>query len=119
MTRARAIAVAIVLRVIVGAAPVLAGQQVYIYSVVHPFYGEIGTLTDTVDRSSDVLRINSRMRIAGDLLGVVVYRHESDTTEIMRNGRLISLQSVIEKDGQHLEVHGEAQGDQFVVNATA
>jgi len=33
--------------------------------------------------------------------------------------RLVSLQSVTEKDGQRLEVHGEAQGDQFVVNATA
>jgi hypothetical protein len=119
MAPAKSIAVAMGLSVIVSTTPVLAGQQVYIYSVVHPFYGEIGTLTDTVERSSDVLRIDSRMRIAVDLLGVVVYRHESDTTEIMRNGRLISLQSVIEKDGQHLEVHGEAQGDQFVVNATA
>jgi len=119
MAPAKSIAVAMGLSVVVSATPVLAGQQVYIYSVVHPLYGEIGTLTDTVDRGSDVLRIDSRMRIAVDLLGVVVYRHESDTTEIMRNGRLISLQSVIEKDGQHLEVHGEAQGDQFVVNATA
>jgi hypothetical protein len=119
MTRARAIATAIVLSVIVGAAPALAGQQVYIYSVVHPFYGEIGTLTDTVDRSPEVMRIDSRLRIAVELLGIVVYREESDTTEIMRGNRLVSLQSVTEKDGQHLEVHGEAQGDQFVVNATA
>src|SRR5882724_9076432 len=119
MTRARAIAVAIVLSVIVGAAPALAGQQVYIYSVVHPFYGEIGTLTDTIDRSPEVMRLDSRLRIAVELLGIVVYREESDTTEIMRGDRLVSLQSVTEKDGQHLEVHGEAQGDQFVVNATA
>jgi Family of unknown function (DUF6134) len=119
MTPAKSIAAAMGLSVILSATPVLAGHQVYIYSVVHPLYGEIGTLTDTVDRSSEVLRIESLLRIAVGLLGVVVYRHESDTTEIMRNGRLISLQSVIEKDGQHLEVHGEAQGDQFVVNATA
>ena len=111
MTRATAIATAIVLSVIVGAAPALAGQQVYIYSVVHPFYGEIGTLTDTVDRSPEVMRIDARLRIAVELLGIVVYREESDTTEIMRGNRLVSLQSVTEKDGQHLEVHGEAQGD--------
>jgi Domain of unknown function (DUF6134) len=53
-----------------------------------------------------------------ELLGIVVYREESDTAEIMRGDRLVSLQSVTEKDGKHLEVHGEAQGDQFVVNAT-
>jgi hypothetical protein len=38
------------------------GQPVYIYSVVHPLYGELGTLTDTVDRNSDVLRIDARKR---------------------------------------------------------
>ena len=119
MTRATAIATAIVLSVIVGAAPALAGQQVYIYSVVHPFYGEIGTLTDTVDRSPEVMRIDSRLRIAVKLLGIVVYREESDTTEIMHGNRLVSLQSVSNKDGRYVEVHGEAQGDQFVVNATA
>ena len=63
MAAALAIPLWIVLSVIVGAAPALAGQQVYIYSVVHPFYGEIGTLTDTVDRSPEVMRIDSRLRI--------------------------------------------------------
>jgi hypothetical protein len=107
------------LSVIAGATPALAGQQVYIYSVVHPVYGEIGTFTDTIDRSPEATRIDSRLRVVVKLLGIVVYRQDSDTTEIMRGNRLVSLQSVTEKDGEHLEVHGEAQGDQFVVNATA
>jgi hypothetical protein len=118
MTRASAIATVIVLSVIVGAAPALAGQQVYIYSVVHPFYGKIGTLTDTIDRSPEATRIDARLRIAVELLGIVFYRRESDITEIMRGDRLVLLQSVSEMDGRHLEVHGETQGDQFVVNAT-
>jgi hypothetical protein len=118
MTRARAIATVIFLSVIVGAAPTLAGQQVYIYSVVHPLYGKIGTLTDTIDRSPEVMRIDARLRIAVELLGIVFYRRESDITEIIRGDRLVLLQSVSEMDGRHLEVHGEAQGDQFVVNAT-
>ncbi len=37
----------------------------------------------------------------------------------MRDDRLVSLQSATKKDGEYLEVRGEAQGDQFVVNATA
>jgi hypothetical protein len=119
MTRARAIAVAMGLCVIAGAAPALAGKQVYTYSVVHPSYGNIGTLTNTVDRSPAAMRIDSRLRIAVKFLGIVVYRQESDTIEIMRGDRLVSLQSVTEKDGRRLEVHGEAQGDQFVVNGTA
>ncbi len=119
MTRARAIAIVIFLSAIVGAAPALAGQQVYTYSVVHPFYGKIGTLTDTIDRSPEATRIDARLRIAVELLGIVFYRRESDITEIMRGDRLVLLQSFSEMDGRHLEVHGEAQGDQFVVNATA
>jgi len=107
------------LSVIAGITPALAGPQVYIYSVVHPIYGEIGTFTDTIDRSPEATRIDSRLRIAVKFLGIVVYRQEANTTEIMRGNRLVSLQSATEKDGQHLEVHGEARGDQFVVTTTA
>jgi hypothetical protein len=48
MTPAKAFAVAMGFGVAMGATPALAGQQVYVYSVVHPLYGEIGTLRDTV-----------------------------------------------------------------------
>lgn len=118
MTRAVAIAGALGLSVIGGAAPALAGQQLYTYSVVHPIYGEIGTFTDTVDRNPEATRIDAHLRVAVTILGVVAYREESDTTEVLRGNRLVSLQSVTNKDGRHLEVHGEAQGDQFMVNAT-
>ena len=100
------------------AAPALAGQLVYTYAVRHPFYGEIGTFTDTIDRDPETLRIDGRLRIAVKFLGIVVYRQESDITAILRDDRLVSLQSVTKKEGEHLEVRGEAQGDQFVVNAT-
>jgi Domain of unknown function (DUF6134) len=121
MTRARTIAAtisAIGLSVLTGGMPALAGQQVYIYAVVHPLYGKIGTLTDTIERGQEETRIDSHLRIAVKLLGIVVSRQETDTTEIMRGNRLISLQSITEKDGQHFEVHGNAQGGQFVVNTT-
>jgi Family of unknown function (DUF6134) len=119
MTRAMAIAGALGLSVMGSAAPALAGQQVYTYSVVHPIYGEIGTFTDMIDQNPEATRIDARLRIAVKILGVVAYREESDTTEVLRGNRLVSLQSVTDKDGRHLEVHGEARGDQFMVNATA
>ncbi len=118
MRPARAIAVATGLLIIGGALPALAGQKVYTYSILHPFYGHIGTLTDTINRGPEVTRIDSRLRIAVKVLGVVGYRQESDTTEIMRGDRLISLQCVTRQDGQQFELHGEASGGQFVVNGT-
>lgn len=105
--------------VIAGVAPALAGPEVYTYSVVHPIYGDIGTLTDTIDRTPETTRIDARLRIAVKFLGFVVSRQTTDTTEIMNGDRLVSLQSVTEKDGRHLEVHGEIQSDKFVVTTTA
>ena len=95
------------LSVIAGAAPALAGAEVYTYSVLHPVYGKIGTLTDTIDRNSETTRIEARLRIAVKFLGIVVMRQTTDTDEIMLGDRLVSLQSVTERDGQHSEVHGE------------
>ena len=119
MTRSMAITIVIAFCGLAGAKPALADQQVYVYSIIHPFYGEIGTFTDTIEHTSEVTRINSRLRVAVSLLGIVVYRQESDITEIMRGARLVSLQSVTDKDGVRVEVHGKAQGGQFLVNATA
>ena len=95
-----------------------ADQEVYVYSIIHPTYGDIGTLTDTISRGPETTRIVSRLRIAVKFLGIVVSRQESDTTEIMRGNRMISLESVTEKDRRHLKVHGVVQGDEFVVKTT-
>ena len=114
----KAFFVAAALALLPGARPVWAGQQVYVYAVLHPSYGRIGTLTDTVDRSPDAMRVNQRLRVTVQLLGVVVYREQSDITEIMRGDRLVSLESVTERNAKHTEVHGKAEGDQFVVDAT-
>jgi hypothetical protein len=101
------------------APPAPAGQLVYTYAVLHPLYGEIGTFTDTIDRQPETMRIDGRLRVAVKFLGIVLYRQDSDITAIMRDDRLVSLESVTKKGGEFLAVSGEAQGDQFVGNATA
>jgi hypothetical protein len=100
------------------AEPTGGGQRVYVYAVMHPVYGEIGTYTDTIDRGPGTIRIDGCLRISVKVLGLVAYRMESDTTEILRGDRLISLRSATDKDGERLEVRGEARGDQFFVNGT-
>jgi hypothetical protein len=119
MTRARAAALGLALSALVGATPALAEQQMYTYSVMHPIYGQIGMLTNTINRDPEGMRIDAHLRITVELLGIVFYHQETDITEIMRGNRLVSLQSVSDKDGRHSAVHGEIQGDQFVVKTTA
>src|SRR5215475_7197202 len=104
---------------VLGAAPASAEPQVYVYTVLHPTYGRIGTLTDTVDRSEDKTQIESKLRVAVELMGVTLFRQRSDVTEVMEGDRLIWLHSVTDKGDKHLEVHGKAEGGKFVVDATA
>lgn len=102
-----------------GAPPAQAEPQVYVYTVLHPTYGRIGTLTDTVDRSEDKTQIESKLRVAVELMGVTLFHQHSDVTEVMEGDRLISLHSITDKGDKHLEVHGKAEGGKFVVDGTA
>lgn len=99
--------------------PASASQQVYTYAVIHPVYGEIGTFTDTIDCTADLTRIDTHLRVAVRVLGIVAYREESDTTEVLQGNRLVTLLSSTNKDGTHIDVRGKAQGERFLVTATS
>ncbi|MFI5022972.1 MAG: DUF6134 family protein [Alphaproteobacteria bacterium] len=67
--------------------------------------------------SDGITRIDSQLRIAVKILGIVVHREEGDRTEIFRGDRLVSLRAVTITNGTRLDVRGEAQGDHFVVTS--
>jgi len=106
-----------VLGILTAAIPARAQERAYSYSVVHPFYGTIGTFTESIVRSGDTTRIDSHVRVAVRILGIVVHREEADHTEIFRGDRLVSLQSATTTNGTRIDVRGEAQGDHFVVTS--
>src|SRR5262249_23636708 len=70
-------------------------------------------------RTTDKTQIDSHLRVAVEIMGVVIFRQQSDITEIMRGDRLVSLHSVTDKGGKHLEVHGKVEGGRFMVDATS
>ena len=96
MRLARAFAVAAGL-LLPGAGPVLAAEQVqvYVYAVMHPSYGRIGTRTDTVDRSADTMRVDSRLRVEvppGSTLPQIagaIARQGSDRLAVITTGTLL------------------------------
>jgi hypothetical protein len=98
-------------------APASAGQQSYNYVVAHPTYGKIGTYTDTVTQDKESMRIDTRLRVAVRVFGIVVHREEADRTEIWSGDRLVSFHSVTTTNGKTLLVDGAARGDEFVVNS--
>jgi len=99
------------------AIPASGQERVYSYSVVHPFYGTIGTYTQDIARSGGTTRIESHVRVAVKILGIVVHREEGDHVEIFHGDRLVTLQSVTTTNGTRIDVQGEAHGDHFVVTS--
>jgi hypothetical protein len=101
---------------IASAAPSCAAQ-VYSYTIEHPTYGEIGSYTDTIEKSGDTMRIDTRLRVAVKVLGIVLHREEADRTELWKGDRLVSFHSVTTTNGKPIEVRGEARDNGFVITS--
>jgi len=104
-----------VLALLAGAIPAFAQEKIYSYSIVHPSYGTIGTFTESIARSNGTTRIDSHVRVAVKVLGILVHQEDGDHTEIFRGDRLVSLRGTTITNGKRLDVRGEAQGEHFVV----
>jgi hypothetical protein len=106
-----------VVALLTGAVPANAQERTYSYTVVHPTYGTIGTFTERIARSDGTTRIDSHVRVAVRILGIVVHREEGNHIETFRGDRLVSLQSATITNGTRVDVRGEAQGGHFVVTS--
>lgn len=99
------------------ATPASAAVDTYEYRVEHPTYGDIGTYVNVVRKTGDETEVSTDLRVAVKILGIVVYREEAHRSEHWRNDKLLSFESVTVSNGNKIEVHGEAQGTGFVINA--
>jgi hypothetical protein len=97
--------------------PASAEPKTYTYSVEHPIYGVIGTYTDKVEVNGDTRRIDTSLRVAVKILGIVVYREEADRTEEWRGARLELFHGVTTVNGKQIDISGKAQGEGFVITA--
>ncbi|HEX3365658.1 DUF6134 family protein [Phenylobacterium sp.] len=102
-----------------GASPVVAktSPQIYSYAVTHPVYGAIGTYDRSSDEADGLTRAEAHLRIAVRVLGVVVRRETADQTEVWRDHRLISFQSLNSTNGRRSTISGAAGGDRFAVTS--
>src|SRR5450755_3809346 len=100
-------------------ASLASAAQTYSYVVEHPTYGDIGTYADTIEKIGDTLRIDTRLRVAVKVLGIVVHREEADRTEVWRGNRLVSFHGITTTNGKTTEVNGAARDDGFVIISPA
>jgi len=90
-------------------------QQKMVYSVHHSRYGDIGTYTNSVEKSGDMTTVTTDAHIRVSLLGVVLYRQDAERQERWNGSRLVSFHGVTTVNGKPLEMTGSAQGNQFVM----
>ena len=118
MNRSRiALAGAAILGAIAAVFPVSANasRQIYEYRIEHPTFGDVGTYTNIIDKIGDKTEVTTELHVVVKLLGIVVFRQEAERTERWLGNRMIAFQSVTTTNGVDLKVHGEAQGDGFVI----
>jgi hypothetical protein len=89
------------------------------YKIKHALYGDIGTYTNTIARNGERTEVVSTLRVAVKILGLVVYRREADRFERWQGDRLVTFTSAENRNGQLVEVRGEARGDAFVISSPA
>jgi hypothetical protein len=93
------------------------GPRIFEYKIRHALYGDIGTYTNIIETSGDAVNVHSSLRIAVKFLGLAMYREEAERREQWIGDRLVDFRSVTEKNGERIEVTGQARGDSFVIKA--
>ena len=87
------------------------------YRVRHSVFGNIGTYTNTVQTIGDVTTVQTTAHFLVKMLGVGLHREDAERTERWQGGRLMSFVGTTKKNGDTLEVKGEASGNEFVIQS--
>jgi len=85
------------------------------YKVTHSIYGDIGTYTNTVQKSGNVTTIRTSVHFKVSMLGVVMHREDAERVERWQGDRLVYFDGTTDKNGKAIEVKGEAKGNAFVI----
>ncbi len=87
------------------------------YQVRHSVFGTIGTYTNLVQSSGDMTTVQTTAHFLVKLLGVGMHREDAERTERWHDGRLMSFSGTTKKNGDTIQVKGEASGDGFVITS--
>jgi hypothetical protein len=89
--------------------------HVLLYHVEHVTYGDIGTYSNTIERTGDTTTVTTEAHFKVSFLGIVLHREDSKRTERWRKGRLVYFHGVTIKNGEKVELQCEARGDNFII----
>ena len=90
-----------------------------VYRVQHSEHGDVGTYTNTVEKSADATTVNTQGRIKVSVLGIPAYSQSFDRVERWKGSRLVNFHGVTTENGKRTEVNGAAEGDHFTLRTSA
>lgn len=79
---------------------------------------EIGTHVTTLSRSGDEVQMAVDIEIKVKLLGITAYRYEMSNREVWKAGRLISMDSVVNDDGDPDHAKARAAGGMIEIDGS-
>jgi len=92
-----------------------ASDQVYLYQVEHPTYGNIGTYRNIVAQSGESVDVETQLHVTVKMLGIALFRQDASRLEHWENGRLVSFKGDTDDNGKKILIDGKAQDDAFVI----
>ena len=87
------------------------------YRVRHSVFGNIGTYTNIVQSVGDITTVQTSAHFLVKMLGVGLHREDAERIERWQGDRLISFVGTTQKNGDTMEVMGEAHGNEFVIKS--
>ncbi len=90
---------------------------VYPYRIEHSEHGALGTHVITIESDGDERRVTVERRLKVSRLLITVFREETETEEIWRQGRMVSYRRHTD-DGDLSELEATEQGGQLVAVGT-
>lgn len=86
------------------------------YSVSLRVFGTVGTYRNRIEADGSSVTVRSTLRVRVTLLGVVLHREDATRLERWQDGRLVFFDGITITNGTPVHIHGEAQGDGFLID---
>jgi hypothetical protein len=87
------------------------------YLAHHPVFGDIGTYSNTIERSGAETTIRTSVHLRVTALGVLLHLEDAERIEQWKGDRLVYFRGITTTNGKVVEVKGDALGDSFVVTS--
>jgi hypothetical protein len=88
-----------------------------VYDVKHSVFGDIGTYTNQIETDGTETTVKTTAKLEVTALGVSMHTEKAERTERWKGDRLVYFHGVTNKNGDTVEIKGEADGDKFVIES--